>query len=110
MGKKQFGGTQQENIQIDHINEQTWGKLEQLNTFNEENDRNNTQTTTHQEKLTTSKSVIQRTREITNVLLQDYTQKEVGNAIKALKTTRHMVQLAYHQKHTKQSKTGQQNQ
>jgi len=87
--KQQFNKTQQatEDIQIDHISEQTWEKLEKQSKNSEQIINIRPRLQTIRKNSTLQKWQNQRAK-ITNVLLQDYIQKEVENAIKAQKPQR----------------------
>ena len=74
--KLQFNKTQQETeeIQIDHISEQTWEKLEKQSKNSEQIINIRPRLQTIRKNSTLQKWQNQRAK-ITNVLLQDYTQK-----------------------------------
>ena len=107
--QQHFSKTEQENknIQIEHIKEQTW---------NEMKNAIKSSTTTMTQSIHPNLSIIleqtqlikaqQKYPQITNMLLKDYTRKDIQQAIKRPKTTKRMEQMEYQQNHLKQSITG----
>jgi len=86
---QQFSQTQQEskNIQIDHIDEKTWEKLEQTKQYNNQ-DMHIPQRLQEIRKQSKLHIWQQQNPKITNLLIKDYTQNEVTSAIKTLKNNK----------------------